>query len=89
MKNGEQFADYIRIRLSELQLAAAEFGVDVGIGIIPIIGDIADYAEFNVALATGKDRWGNEVANWELVLMGVSAIPVFGDLFKVVRRLAA
>ncbi|MCX7214627.1 MAG: hypothetical protein NTW53_18445 [Burkholderiales bacterium] len=67
----------------------AEFtklGIDLGIGFVPVIGDAVDFAEFNHALATGEDRWGREVADWEVTLMGLSAIPALGVIFPLVRK---
>lgn len=61
---------------------------DVIVGEIPFFGMAADYAEFNQALATGKDRWGDEVTDFELVLMGASILPVIGLPFEVVGQVS-
>ena len=84
----DEYPAYIKPILSPGQVAAAQFVTDIAIGLIPVIGDLADYAEFNTALATGKNRWGDEVEDWELPLMAASAIPIVGDALKVVRRFA-
>lgn len=53
---------------------------DIGIGAIPGWGDIADGAELIGAVATGRDRWGREVAWWEIALMGVGTLlPLVGS----------
>jgi hypothetical protein len=63
-----------------------QLAVDLGIGTIPIVGDVIDFADFNLALSTGKDKWGNEVDNFDLVLMGLAIIPLFGSLFQAFRK---
>jgi hypothetical protein len=64
----------------------AQLVFDVAIGFIPIVGDAMDYADFNLALRTGKDKWGNEVDNVDLVLMALAIIPVLGSLFQLFRK---
>jgi hypothetical protein len=64
----------------------AQLVADLVVGSIPLLGDIADFADFNLALRTGKDKWGNEVGNFDLVLMGLAIIPLLGSLFQVFRR---
>ncbi len=46
-----------------------QIGVDVGIGMIPVVGDAVDIAEFLSSFATGTDRWGNPVTNVDRALM--------------------
>lgn len=63
-----------------------ELGVDLGLGAIPIVGDIVDFADFNLALATGRDKWGHEVDDVDLLLMGLAVIPIFGTAFAGARK---
>ena len=64
-----------------------QLGADLALAFLsPGISDLADYIELNHALATGKDRWGNEVADWELVLMALSIVPIAGAAPAVLRR---
>lgn len=82
---GDNLAHYMREDPFKVPLLA-QAALDIGVSFIPIVGDIADFAEFNYAMATGKDRWGREVETWELVLMGISVIPLVGLPFDVVKR---
>lgn len=62
-----------------------KLGTDLGIGMVPVFGDLADLADFGKALVTGSDKWGDEVGTFELALMGLGVlIPVVGS--GVVRR---
>ncbi len=64
-----------------------QLGADLALAFLsPGVSDLADYIELNHALATGKDRWGNEVADWELVLMALSIVPIAGAAPAVLRR---
>lgn len=81
----KNFEEYLRAPPFQMPIAG-QIATDVAFGLaLPVVSDIADYAELNYALATGKDRWGHEVADWELVLMGLSIIPLAGDIFKIPR----
>ena len=51
--------------------------IDVSVGFIPIVGDAVDVAEFFYAFSTGKDKWGNPVPTWQLVIMGGAAMCPF------------
>jgi hypothetical protein len=81
----QHFEEWLREKPGPFE-AFAKLAIDLGIGFVPIVGDAADFAELNLALATGKDRWGEEVKDWELVLMGLAIIPVLGSLFPIARR---
>jgi hypothetical protein len=50
---------------------------DVGIGFIPIVGDAADAAELVASFATGTDKWGNPVTNFDRILMGAGMVLPF------------
>ena len=47
---------------------------EILVGVIPYVGDVYDVAQFAYSLATGRDFWGADVSNEELVLMGLFAI---------------
>jgi hypothetical protein len=63
------------------------------IGFIPIVGDLADFAHFGYALATGRDVWGHELTAVDKIVMGIGAviglIPIIGDIVKSGMRAAA
>lgn len=64
--------------------------VDLAIAFIPFVGDLADFAELNYALRTGRNRWGDDVSDGELVLMAISVLPIIGtgaNLARVARGL--
>jgi hypothetical protein len=67
--------------------------VEGAIGFIPIVGDLADFAHFGYALATGRDVWGHELTTTDQIVMGIGAviglIPIIGDLAKMGLRAAA
>lgn len=77
--------DAWRRRGETLGEALTKAGIDIAIGFVPFVGDAADYAEFNYAMATGKDRWGRPVARWEVALIGLSALPLLGSAFAIAR----
>jgi hypothetical protein len=81
---GTQYESFAPPNLDLIPWAQLVF--DLGVGTIPIVGDIMDFADFNLALRTGKDKWGNEVDNVDLVLMGLAIIPLFGTLFQAFRK---
>jgi len=60
--------------------------IDVGVGFIPIVGDLADFAEFNYMLSTGKNKWGEKVSNFEVALQGIAVIPLFGDGIRLLGK---
>jgi hypothetical protein len=68
----------------------ATTGADVAVGMVPIVGDLADIGEFALALATDKDRWGRDVSTSDKVLMGLGAviglIPLLGGVGSALRR---
>jgi hypothetical protein len=83
-----QLTSFKRVQpISELLAQAA---VDVGISAIPVVGDIADIAEFAYGIATGKDKWGNELSTSDLILMGIGALLPFvgAGAFKAAKALA-
>jgi|LNAP01.1.fsa_nt_gb hypothetical protein len=78
---------YAQIVTSDESTFWTQLVVDMGIGFIPIAGDIIDFMDFNLALRTGKDKWGNEVDDLGLFLMGLACIPLAGEFFKRMRPL--
>jgi len=66
--------------------------IDLVVGFLPFIGDIADIAETSYAWATGHDKWGRPLTNFDLALMTVgTAVPFVGASFlrKVAGSLPA
>jgi|GEM_PF-2901196 hypothetical protein len=63
--------------------------VDVVLGFCPVVGDVADVAEFLWALYSGKDKWGNPQPTWVIALMGVGAMcPLISNgMLKGVRQI--
>ena len=51
--------------------------VDFGVGQIPLVGDVVDIADFSLAMATGRDKWGNPVSGGQLAMMGFAAMMPF------------
>lgn len=47
--------------------------IDIGLGFIPIVGDVVDIADFFQATITGRDRWGRPISQFDLILMGFAA----------------
>lgn len=59
--------------------------VDILLSFIPFVGDVVDIGECLWVLATGRDRWGRAVSDFEQVLMVVGAcVPLVSSTF--VRR---
>ena len=53
---------------------------------IPVVGDAADGAEFLLSLATGTDKWGRPVTNFDrLLMLGGIALPFVSS--KVLRAM--
>ncbi|MFC5828372.1 hypothetical protein [Nonomuraea insulae] len=50
---------------------------DVGIGAIPVVGDIVDLAELALGLVTGKDKWGNKLSTGDLAILGIGLLLPF------------
>lgn len=73
----------------DVQTAALEGAI----GFIPVVGDLADFAHFGYALATGRDVWGHELTAVDKIVMGIGAviglIPIVGDIIKSSMRAAA
>jgi hypothetical protein len=78
---------------NDLPFELAMTAADVGVGMIPIVGDLVDIGEFFYALGTGRDRWGREVGTGDKVLMGIGAlvglIRGLGGIGSVLRRAPA
>lgn len=60
-----------------LEQTLAMASADTGIGLIPVVGELADIAEFAYGLATGRDRWGRKVGAVDLAMMGLGALLPF------------
>lgn len=60
------------------------FVADLIVGMIPLVGDVVDIADFAHALATGTDKWGQPVTKIGLIAMGFGAMMPFasGSLAK-------
>lgn len=60
------------------------FVADLMVGMIPLVGDVVDIADFAHALATGTDKWGQPVTKIGLICLGVGAMMPFasGSLAK-------
>lgn len=67
-----------------------KMGVDIALGMIPVVGDLVDIGEFFYALSSGRDRWGEKVTQGDLMIMGVGAviglIPFLGGIGSAARR---
>ena len=74
---------------SEFMTGMATTALDVGVGSIPVVGDLVDIGEFAIALMTDRDRWGQEVSTGDKVLMGIGAviglIPFLGGVGAALR----
>ena len=77
------------IGTNDLPFELARAGLDVGVGMVPIVGDLVEIAEFTYALFTDRDRWGREVTTGDKVLMGLGAviglIPGVGGIGTLLR----
>ena len=47
----------------------AQMGADVGIGMIPVVGDAVDIFEFLGSFLTGTDKWGHPVTSVDQAIM--------------------
>ncbi|MCZ7356843.1 MAG: hypothetical protein O8C66_14255 [Candidatus Methanoperedens sp.] len=47
---------------------------DTAIGLIPVVGDLTDIAEFFYGIFEGYDKWGRPLTGTDLVLMGIGAL---------------
>ncbi|WP_373356623.1 hypothetical protein [Pseudoroseicyclus sp. CXY001] len=66
---------------------AGQLLVDVGLGLIPGVGDAADVLEFAWSLYSGTDRWGQPVTHAQQVLMlGAIALPFVSN--RALRAMA-
>lgn len=50
-------------------------GLSLGIGFLPVVGDLLDLGELVHALVTGEDLQGRAVTDADLVLMGLAVLP--------------
>ena len=77
------------IDTSDLASTVATTTFDVSVGMIPIVGDLVDIAEFVWALANDNDRWGRRVSTFDKVVMGIGAIigliPFLGGVGSLLR----
>ncbi|MBU1564807.1 MAG: DUF4112 domain-containing protein [Proteobacteria bacterium] len=60
-----------------LSQIAATSGMDMLIGMIPIVGDLVDIAELTYGLFTGQDRWGRPLTALDLALIGIGVLIPF------------
>ena len=75
---GPALADYRNVESWSEMLS--KLSIDIGVGFIPVVGDAVDVVELGYALTTGKDKWGDPVSGWQLVLMaGCTAVPFVGN----------
>jgi len=72
-----------------LNRIVATAAIDTAIGVIPVVGDLVDIAEFTYGVFTGYDRWGRSLSKGDLALMGIGALLPFvsGGLLKGAARL--
>jgi hypothetical protein len=65
--------------------------LDLGVGFVPIVGDAVDAWELINSFATGNDRWGRPVTNFDRLLMaGGTLLPFVSSSFvKGLGRKAA
>lgn len=77
------------VNTSDLASTIGTTGLDIVVGVIPIVGDLVDIAEFVWALGTDHDRWGRPVSTGDKVLMGIGAviglIPFLGGVGSLLR----
>ena len=86
-KAKDKYADYLKPKPEKPPLLI-QLGTDIGLALLaPGVSDVADFAELNLAMATGKDKWGNKVEDWEIYLMSLSTVPIAGLGATLLRRL--
>jgi hypothetical protein len=64
-------------RVKSISETLIQAGFDVSLSAIPIVGDASDIAEFVYGIASGKDKWGNELTAVDLTIMGIAAVLPF------------
>lgn len=64
-------------RIYSLEETIAMAAFDIGVGFIPVVGDLVDIAELVYGVTTGRDRWGRPLSTTDLVLMGIGALLPF------------
>lgn len=64
------------------------FFADFVVGMIPLVGDVVDFAELAYAMSTGTDRWGRPVSNLDICLMTFGTLVPFvsSDLARGMGR---
>ena len=88
-KDKQQNKEYLSYYTEPEYPASVRVAIDLGVGFIPIIGDLVDFYELNLILATGKDRWGKDADGWDIFFAAWSIIPIIGipaDIAKRVKR---
>ena len=53
--------------------------LDVGVGFVPVVGDVVDVAELAVSLYTNTDKWGRPVTAYDQMFMALGAIVPFAS----------
>lgn len=73
----------------DLPYMLATAGMDLIIGLIPVVGQLYTIGQFAYTMATGHDWWGNEIDEGQQVIMGAGAalslIPLVGGLGALLR----
>lgn len=65
----------------------SQLAFDVGFGLIPVAGDVADVMELAVSLYTGTDKWGQPVTHaQQLMMLGGVMLPFVSS--RVLRGLS-
>ncbi|QJR22055.1 hypothetical protein BREVNS_1305 [Brevinematales bacterium NS] len=79
-----------RMRASErfLQKQVMPMAFDIGVGFIPVAGEVNDVVDTALAATTGKDKWGRVVSKWMIpVMVAACLLPVVSTgLMKVAGK---
>lgn len=61
---------------------------DIGVGFIPVAGEVNDVVDTALAATTGKDKWGRVVSKWMIpVMVAACLLPVVSTgLMKVAGK---
>ena len=90
MQGYDRGPDLHRLVYASDMREAEKMGLDIAVGMIPVVGDLVDIGEFFYAVSSGRDRWGEKVTEGDLVIMGVGAviglIPFLGGIGSAARR---
>lgn len=77
---------------NDLPFMLAAAGIDLIVGLIPIVGPLYLIGEFSYTMATGENWWGQEVDAGGKTLMGIGAaislIPLVGGLGRLLTGAA-